>query len=109
MFNNMFNSDNNNSILLILGLLITVIGSVNLMGEITTIHSYNRKKVKEEDVPKYGKAVGTGSIIIGISFIIAFIATFWNATLVPYIITPAIVVGLGFILYAQFKYNKRIF
>ena len=38
--------------LLILGIFISVIGIVNMTGNISTIHSYNRRKVKEEDVPK---------------------------------------------------------
>ena len=42
-------------VLLILGVLISVIGIVNIMGNISTIHSYNRRKVKEEDIPKYGR------------------------------------------------------
>ena len=49
-----------NIALLILGIFISVIGIVNMTGNISTIHSYNRRKVKEEDVPKYGRAVGTG-------------------------------------------------
>ncbi|MFR7742999.1 MAG: hypothetical protein ACLU3I_06730 [Acutalibacteraceae bacterium] len=44
--------------------------------EISTIHSYNRRKVKEEDVPKYGRAVGTGTLIIGVSLIAAFVCNF---------------------------------
>ena len=37
-------------LLLVLGVFITGIGLVNMMGNISTIHSYNRKNVKEEDV-----------------------------------------------------------
>ena len=44
-----------NIILLILGVFISVLGIVNIKGNISTIHSYNRRKVKEEDIPKYGK------------------------------------------------------
>ena len=40
-----------NIALLILGIFISVIGIVNMTGNISTIHSYNRRKVKEEDVP----------------------------------------------------------
>lgn len=58
-----------NIALLILGIFISVIGIVNMTGNISTIHSYNRRKVKEEDVPKYGRAVGTGTLIIGVSLI----------------------------------------
>ena len=98
-----------NIALLILVIFISVIGIVNMTGNISTIHSYNRRKVKEEDVPKYGRAVGTGTLIIGVSLIAAFVATFWSEEAMSFIVIPALVIGLGFILYAQFKYNKGIF
>ena len=98
-----------NIALLILGIFISVIGIVNMTGNISTIHSYNRRKVKEEDVPKYGRAVGTGTLIIGVSLIAAFVTTFWSEEAMSFIVIPALVIGVGFILYAQFKYNKGIF
>ena len=98
-----------NIALLILGIFISVIGIVNMTGNISTIHSYNRRKVKEEDVPKYGRAVGTGTLIIGVSLIAAFVTTFWSEKPMYIIVIPALVIGLGFILYAQFKYNNGIF
>ena len=67
-----------NIMLLILGVFISVMGIINIKGNISTIHSYNRRKVKEEDVPKYGKAVGTGTLIIGISLVLRFIVSFWS-------------------------------
>ena len=96
-------------ILLILGLFISILGIVNIKGNISTIHSYNRRKVKEEDIPKYGKAVGTGTLIMGVSFTFGYFAMFCSETVMAVIILPAVVVGLGFILYGQFKYNKGIF
>ena len=98
-----------NLLLLILGLFISAIGFVNIKGNISTVHSYNRRKVKEEDVPKYGKAVGTGTLIMGISLVLAFVASFWSELLIAIIVMPAFIVGIGFILYGQFKYNKGIF
>ena len=98
-----------NLMLLMLGLFISAIGFVNIKGNISTIHSYNRRKVKEEDVPKYGKAVGTGTLIMGISLVLAFVASFYSELLVAVIILPAFIIGIGFILYGQFKYNKGIF
>ena len=41
--------------LLILGVFISVMGIVNIKGNISTIHSYNRRKVKEEDMFNYVK------------------------------------------------------
>ena len=98
-----------NIILLILGVFISILGIVNIAGNISTIHSYNRRKVKGEDIPKYGRAVGTGTLIIGVSLIAAFVTTFWNEKAIAFIVILALVVGLVFILYAQFKYNKGIF
>ena len=98
-----------NIILLILGVFISVMGIVNIKGNISTIHSYNRRKVKEEDIPKYGKAIGTGTLIMGVSFVLSFIVSFWNEQIMAFIILPAVIVGLGFMLYGQFKYNKGIF
>ena len=86
--------------LLILGLVISVLGVVNIRGNISTIHAYNRRKVKEEDIPKYGKAVGTGTLVIGVSFVLGYVALFWSESVMS---------GLGFLLYGQFKYNKGIF
>lgn len=98
-----------NMILLFLGVIISVMGVVNIKGNISTIHAYNRRNVKEEDIPKYGKTVGTGTLIIGISLVLGFIVSFWSEIIIDYIILPAIIIGLGLILYGQFKYNKGIF
>ena len=84
-----------------LGLFISFLGIVNIMGNISTIHSYNRRKVREEDIPKYGKAVGTGTLIIGVSFVAGFAASFFSELLMAVIILPAVFIGLGFILYGQ--------
>lgn len=98
-----------NVILFILGLFISVLRIVNISGNISTIHSYNRKKVKEDYVPKYGKVFGTGTLIIRISFVLGFISAFWSEVIMGIIILPAVVVGLAFILYEQIKYNRGIF
>ena len=95
--------------LLILGALLCVLGVVNLRGNISTIHSYNRRRVREEDVPKYGRAMGTGTLIIGVSFMVSFVTTFWSEAIMAFILVPALLVGLGFMLYAQFKYNGGLF
>lgn len=98
-----------NLTMLILGLFISIIGIMNIKGNISTIHSYNRRNVKEEDIPKYGKTVGIGTLIIGIALIISFVTTFWNELIMPFILLPAVVVGLAFMLYGQFKYNNGLF
>ena len=48
-------------------------------------------------------------LILGVSFVLGFIASFWNEEIMAFIILPAVIVGLGFMLYGQFKYNKGFF
>ena len=96
-------------LLLVFGIFLSVLGIVNMKGNISTIHSYNRRKVKEEDVPKYGRTVGTGTLIIGAALALAYFITLWNEKMIDLIILPALVVGLAFILYGQIKYNHGIF
>ncbi|MGN1027626.1 MAG: hypothetical protein ACI4P4_14635 [Faecousia sp.] len=95
--------------LLAVGVIICLIGASNMAGNIKTVHSYNRRKVKEEDIPKYGKTVGLGTFVIGVFMIAAFVASlFTDSDVTGYVMIPGFVIGLGFILYGQFKYNKGI-
>ena len=98
-----------NFLLLIMGILLSVLGAVNIKGNIRTIHSCNRRNVKEEDIPKYGRAIGTGTLIIGVSLAAAFFVSLRNESAVSFIVLPAFAVGLAFILYGQIKYNHGIF
>ena len=98
-----------NVLLLILGICLSTLGIVNIRGNISTIHSCNRRNVKEEDIPKYGRTVGTGTLVIGFSLILSYLITFWNKAAIDYIVLPAMVIGLAFILYGQIKYNHGIF
>lgn len=102
---------------IIVGLVIIVLGILNIKGNISLLHSYHRKRVKEEDKIPFGKLVGIGSIIIGCAVIIMgsfnLIATSLQKEIFSLIGTIILIVGLvlGFaiILYALFKYNKGIF
>ncbi len=97
-------------IMLFIGIVIAIMGIINMTGNISTVHSYNRRRVREEDVPKYGKAVGLGTLIIGVAIIVGYILTLWEQVdLRSYVLLSGLVIGLAFILYAQFKYNKGIF
>ncbi len=99
-----------NIFILIFGIFVSAIGIINMTGNISTIHGYNRRRVREEDVPAYGMAMGIGTLIIGVTVVIDFVLTVLAlAYVVPFITIPAVVAGLGFMLYAQFKYNGGIF
>lgn len=82
-----------NLLMLFLGIFISLLGVINIRGNISTIHKYNRRKVKEEDVKKYGKAVGTGTLILGLSFVFGYIALFCSEKEMLCILFSAAVVG----------------
>ena len=95
--------------LLVMGILLSTLGIVNIMGNISTIHAWNRKRVKETDIPRYGRAIGAGTLVIGAALIVSELVTFWNAAVIDYIMLPGLGIGLALILYAQLKYNPGIF
>lgn len=101
----------------ILGVILIVLGIMNMKGNISSLHWYHRQRVTEEDRKPFGKLVGLGTLIIGIAFIISGIL-FWisevTATelwlIIGCVITVVgIVVGLVLSFYAMIKYNKGIF
>ena len=101
----------------ILGVALIVIGVLNRKGNVSMLHSYHTKRISEENKLPFGKMVGLGSIIIGVSLILmgalSFIATSLNENtylIAGYaIMIVGFVVGLGITFYAMFKYNKGIF
>lgn len=102
-----------NIAMLILGVLLIILGIENVRGNIASIHWYNRRRITEETRPKYGKAVGIGTLIIAggliLSAVLNMIVKSNIAVLIGGVITLITVVGIAFMLYAQFKYNKGIF
>ncbi len=96
--------------LILLGAILIVLGIVNYKGNISTIHWYNRRKVSKEDIPKYGKCVGIGTIICGGSLLItALLEILFQNPNVEIAILVGLAIGLIVILYGQFKYNKGLF
>ena len=96
--------------LLGLGTIISALGIFNLRGNIGSIHWYNRRKVSKEDQLPYCRCMGLGSLIMGVSMIIAgVVQAIYGPEAGAWIIVLGIIVGLTLMLYAQFKYNKGIF
>lgn len=101
----------------VVGIVLIVIGVLQIRGDLSMLHHYHRKRVKEEDKKPFGKLVGLGSIIIGSGIIIAGALSFFAKTFTLRVldVVSLIVIGLslivGFILifYAMIKYNKGIF
>ncbi len=102
---------------IILGVVLIVIGIVNFKGNVSILHSYHTKRVKEEDKIPFGRKIGVGTIIIGVTIIVSGILTYLSKTTLNtlYLTISNIVMGVGlavgfiFIFYAMIKYNKGVF
>lgn len=98
------------ALLLIIGIILIFLGFSNFKGNISSIHWYNRRNVSENDVPKYGRCMGSGGMIIGFSLIIsALLELIFSSSVFDYIILFGCAIGVIVMLYGQFKYNKGIF
>ena len=91
------------------GFLVIIIGILNMKGNISLLHSYHRKRVKEEDVLPFGRIVGLGAIIIGCTIIAASIAGLFYENITNIILIAGFIPGIGLVVYAMFKYNKGVF
>lgn len=101
----------------LVGVVFIVLGISNRRGNISSLHSYHRNRVSEEDRIPFGKQVGWGTILIGIGIIIFSIlsaVTLYTENDIFILIGTAvlivgIVVGLIMSFKAMIKYNKGIF
>ena len=100
--------------MLVLGILLIPLGIMNIKGNVSSIHWYNRTRITEETKPKYGKLMGIGTVVVSTGLIIsAIINIILDAeiaiTISGGITLVSVIVGVGIMLYAQIKYNKGIF
>lgn len=101
----------------LVGILLVVIGVINLQGNISLLHSYHRKRVAPEDVKPLGKRVGAGMLICGgASFFYGLFSLIHEFAKHPVflgigaaILFVGIAVGLFIQLKAIIKYNKGLF
>ncbi len=101
----------------IVGVVCIVLGISNRKGNINSLHSYHRERVSEEDRLPFGKAVGLGTIIIGVSLIVnavltavAILTDITALTFVGIVIMGiGLAVGIIIAFGAMKKYNKGIF
>ena len=101
----------------IVGVVLIVLGISNMRGNISSLHSYHRHRVSEEDRIPFGKQVGLGTVIIGVGIIIFSILsaiTLYTENNIFVLIGTAvlivgIIVGLVLSFKAMIKYNKGIF
>ena len=106
-----------NIVTFLVGIVCIGIGISNMRGNISSLHSYHRHRVSEEDRIPFGKQVGLGTMIVGIGIIIFSIlstVTLYTEHDIFVLIGTAvlivgIVVGLIISFKAMIKYNKGIF
>lgn len=98
---------------IVLGILIIILGVSNMKGNISTIHSYHRKRVSEENKMPFARKIGLGTIIIGVGITVFGAISFFeneiSTLLSTIILIISIVIGMGLSFYAMIKYNKGIF
>ena len=100
-----------------LGILICIIGMINMTGNISSLHWYHRQRVTEGDRKPFGKLVGLGTLIIGLSMIVfgILLLIFEQTQLTALVIVGvielivSIIVGTVISFYAMKKYNGGIF
>ena len=96
--------------LLALGIVMIVLSVPGLKGNASTVHWYNRRRVSKEDMSKYGRAMGAGSLIIGAAAAAtAVLQMIFDLEAIFYLLAGGVLAGLAVMIYAQFKYNKGIF
>lgn len=104
-------------ICIVVGIVIMVLGIMHTTGNISSLHSYHRNNIREEDKKPFGKRVGAGTIIMGASCVALGLGMLLSAILsMPILVTVgSVTMTVGFIigiiitLWAIKKYNKTIF
>lgn len=102
---------------LMVGALCIILGISNMRGNISSLHSYHRHRVSEEDRLPFGRIVGLGTVIIGIGvsvFSVLSAVTLYSKSDVFILVGSGImiasfIVGIALSFYGMIKYNKGIF
>ena len=106
-----------NIVTFLVGVVCIVLGISNMWGNISSLHSYHRSRVSEEDRIPFGKQVGLGIIIVGIGIIVFSVlssVTLYTENDIFILVGTAILIigiilGLVISFRAMIKYNKGIF
>ena len=101
----------------LVGVVCIILGISNMRGNISSLHSYHRHRVSEEDRIPFGKQVGLGIIIVGIGIIVFSVlssVTLYTENDIFILVGTAvliigIILGLVISFRAMIKYNKGIF
>ena len=106
-----------NIVTFLVGVVCIVLGISNMRGNISSLHSYHRSRVSEEDRIPFGKQVGLGIIIVGIGIIVFSVlssVTLYTENDIFILVGTAvliigIILGLVISFRAMIKFNKGIF
>lgn len=106
-----------NIITFLVGVVCIILGIINMRGNISSLHSYHRHRVSEEDKIPFGKQVGLGTILVGIGIIVFSVlssVTLYTENNIFILVGTAfliigIILGLIMSFRAMIKYNKGIF
>ena len=106
-----------NIVTFLVGVIFIVLGISNMKGNISSLHSYHRNRVSEEDRVPFGKQVGKGTIIVGIGIIVFSVlsaVTLYTENNIFILIgivllIGSIMIGLAISFRAMIQYNKGIF
>ena len=96
-------------IMFLVAALFTVLGIAIYKGKTDLSHDYHLTKVTDKSA--YGKAFGKAMLVIAIIMLLSgIIGLFENLTILAVaILIIGLVIGIGFIVVVQKKYNKGVF
>ena len=96
-------------IMFLVAALFTVLGIAIYKGKTDLIHDYHQTKVTDKSA--YGKAFGKAMLLIATVMLLSgIIGLFENLTILAVaILIIGLVIGIGFIVVVQKKYNKGVF
>ncbi len=102
---------------IIIGIICIILGITNMKGNISSLHSYHRNRVAEENILPFGRLVGLGTVIIGCAIVICGILSLLALLLEKELLSTVgmVVMGIGLVVgllisfYAMKKYNGGIF
>lgn len=102
---------------ILVGLLLVILGIINMTGNVSTLHSYHRQRVTEENRKPFGKMVGLGTLIAGLGIVAVGVTIFLAeklqnevfVTLGIVLLPTFLIPGIVLMVIAMKKYNGGIF
>ena len=101
----------------VVGIICIALGISNMRGNISSLHSYHRSRVSEENRKPFGRIVGLGTAIVGVGIMLyggmIGLALYLEKEVFTLIgngvMIAGIVIGLSIAFYGMKKYNNGIF